>query len=161
MGRRRALALGAVLGLASMWYPPATGPAGAAEMKCTFTYDLFLAPGIGSEPSTGTLRTDGKSGRYDCGHAEGDTGFDGKYGTAGPVTCASGGEGGGRLTYRFGFRDHHENIRFTFGAIKDGKMTGSFDGGSYDGKYTFTATEGGCTGNAVTRGKLVGTLTRK
>lgn len=164
MGRRRGAVLGATLlagSIMTVGAPPLVGTATAAGPDCTFTFDLLLAPGIGADPSSGSLRTDGKSGKFNCRGYKGDAGFDGMYGTGGPVTCPSGGEGAGKLTYRFGFNDQEDDIRFTFGAIEDGKMSGAFGGGSYEGKYTFTATEGNCVSGPVTRGKLVGEVSRK
>jgi hypothetical protein len=158
MGKRRNLVVGvAVLALVG-WVGPAPAPEAQAA-DCTFVYDLLLSPGIGAKPSSGPLRTEGKTGKFNCRGYKGDTGFDGRYGTAGPVTCASGGEGAGKLSYRMGWQDQEQDVRFTFGAIKDGKVSGSFSGDGYNGTYTFTATEGNC-GGAITKGRLEGELTR-
>lgn len=159
MGKRRNLIVGVAVVALAGWVGPIGTPAAQAA-DCTFVFDLLLAPGIGAKASSGSLRTEGKTGQFDCRGYKGATGFDGQYGTTGPVTCASGGEGTGKLTYRMGFRDQEEDIRFTFGAIRNGQMSGSFGGASYDGTYTFTATEGTCAGS-ITKGRLEGELTRK
>lgn len=158
MGNRRHFVVGvAALAMVGWVAPTATPEAKAAD--CTFVYDLLLTPGIGGKASSGSLRTEGKTGRFNCRGYKGSTGFDGQYGTAGRVTCGSGGEGAGTLTYRMGWRDHTHDIRFTFGAVEDGTMAGTFAGDGYEGSYTFTATEGNCAG-AITRGRLEGELTR-
>src|SRR5438132_6092286 len=70
--------------------------------RCTFEFEVILAPGLSFSGSSGT-HVSGSPGTLDCKGlvngkqptATGTLGEEGHYGTANPDTCQAGGEGDG------------------------------------------------------------------
>lgn len=145
---------------------PATGVEGT---HCTFSFDVFLDPGLSMEPSSGKHYSDGL-GPLDCegpvnGHqptGTGTLGEDGPYGTRDPVTCTSGGEGAGtdRLTVPTanGPQQVISEFTFTFGdpSTKGGVVHGEFTGTRFTGTFEFTPLEGDCVTSPVTKVAVTG-----
>lgn len=132
-------------------------PAGAqGEVQCRWEIDIALAPGLSVEPSSGVFHSGGETGPITCGDRTGKIGNDGRYGTAGPVTCTSGGEGWGVLSYTFPDGNTKDTFTVKFGALSQGQMSATFEGEHLSGRVTFTPTEGDCVTAPVTRGRLDG-----
>lgn len=90
-----ALGLAAVVPTTVAAAAPARESRAAAAVECIGEYVFDLAPGLSTTPSSGTSFS-ARPGRLRC--SDGRTGtiaFAGRYGTAGPADCTSGGEGWG------------------------------------------------------------------
>lgn len=132
-------------------------PAGAQEpagTSCTADYLVALAPGLGSEPASGTFHSGGETGTIDCQGRRGTLGGDGRYGTSGPVSCTSGGEGWGVLSFTLADGTVKDTFTMDFGGLSGGFVSGRFEGERLSGTFTFTPTEGDCLHNPVTRGRV-------
>lgn len=135
----------------------ATTSAGAAESaRCAIEIpDLVLDPGLATEPNSGVFGTTTETGTIDCGrNRRGTIGVDGRYGTKGPASCQSGGEGWAVLSVTLGNERFKDPITFTFGATSDSVLAGEATGRRISGRYTFTGTEGNCATAPITKGTV-------
>ena len=87
---RRVLLIAA---LSTLVFSPS--PAGGAEeTECKGVLkDIVVSPGLSTEPNSGVYHSSQKTGTIECGDLKGTFGIDGRYGTADPDSCQSGGEG--------------------------------------------------------------------
>ena len=139
-------------------------PAVAAEgAQCSITFVLLMDPGLSTEPSTGTHRSEGPAA-IDCdGVVNGSpiTGpgilaEDGPYGTDDPDSCMAGSEGTGtdRLTLptRAGPQQIDSQFTYTAGKLSNGgPFRGEFKGSRFSGTLEFKALEGDCVTKPITR----------
>ena len=156
--RRYSAVVAAVLAASAGAAVPAVAQ---GEEQCRWEIDITLSPGLSAEPTSGVFHSGGETGPITCGNRTGKIGNDGRYGTAGPVTCTSGGEGWGVLSYTFPEGNTKDTFTVKFGAISEGQMSSTFEGEHLSGRVTFTPTEGDCVSAPVTRGKLVGEGVRR
>lgn len=146
-------------------------PAGGQDVThCTFSFEVTLSPGLSSSGTSGTHSSSGEVGILDCdgpvnGHeptGAGTIGDEGRYGTADPDTCASGGEGDGVDTITVPTADGPQRIlsdfTFTYGDLstKGGVVHGEFTGTRFSGTFEFTPTAGDCVTSPVTRAAVIG-----
>jgi hypothetical protein len=131
---------------------------------CNFAADFTISPGLSSEPSSGTVSTGGETGTMECqgtvngkrATGPGTFGADGRYGTQGADTCASGGEGDAHQSFTVpteGGSEHVDNdVTFTYGALSGGAVVGGeFKSDRFSGTFEITPTEGDCVTAPVTR----------
>lgn len=146
---------------------PASGQEGT---HCTFSFEVTLSPGLSSSGTSGTHSSSGEVGVLDChgpvnGYeptGTGTLGDEGRYGTADPDTCASGGEGDGVDTITVPTADGPQRIlsdfTFTYGDLstKGGVVHGEFTGTRFSGSFEFTPTQGDCVTSPVTKAAVTG-----
>ena len=82
-------------------------------------------------------------------------GVAGRYGTADPDTCTSGGEGDGTMTMTVPTSDGPQHVEapftFTYGALQNGLFAVTFRGGQWSGTAEVRPTRGDCVSSSVTR----------
>jgi hypothetical protein len=140
------------------------GPAQAQEQTpCSFKFDAEIEPGLSNAGSSGTHDSKGETGTVDCkGKVNGKTvtgpgrfGNAGRYGTADPDTCTSGGEGDGTMTMTVPTSDGTEQATatytFTYGALQNGILAVTFNGEQWSGTAEVRPTKGDCVRSALTR----------
>lgn len=152
--------------LASIPLLPLTGttPAHAKDQTpCTFKFDSEITPGLSNSPSSGTHDSKGETGTVDCkGKVNGKTvtgpgkfGNAGRYGTADPDTCTSGGEGDGTTTMTLPTSDGLEKVTatftYTFAPLQNGIFAVTFKGEQWSGTTEVRPTTGDCVSSAMTR----------
>ena len=130
---------------------------------CRFTTDLTASPGFSAAGSSGTSNSDGETGTIECdGWVDGKQptgpgtfGLTGRYGTDGPDTCTSGGEGDGLQTFTIPTQqgDVKMTNRFTFSYEETGNRTisGRFYGEQLTGTFEMIPVKGDCAKQAITR----------
>jgi len=141
-----------------------TGPAQAKEQTpCSFKFDSDIAPGLSNSPSSGTHNSNGETGTVDCkgkvngksATGPGKLGVAGRYGTADPDTCTSGGEGDGTMTMTVPTADGPQHVEapftFTYGALQNGLLAVTFKGDQWSGTAEVRPTKGDCVNSALTR----------
>jgi hypothetical protein len=151
------------------------GPASAGEgpTRCTFLYVIHLSPGLSALPSTGTVTTDGPTGKMECkgpvngqqARGTGAIGIDGHYGVQDPDSCASGiiggGEGAGTtammIPTRAGDQTMDDWYTLTYGGPSSrGVMSGTFEGGRYSGTFSIYPLKGDCVSSPLTQALVTG-----
>jgi hypothetical protein len=150
------------------------GSAGAGEgTRCTFAYAVTLSPGLSVQPSTGTVSTDGPTGKLDCdgpvngreARGAGTIGIDGHYGLDGGDSCASGfaggGDGAGSSTLTVPTRGEDQRVTDTYALTygqpsSRGVISGTFHGDRYSGTFSLYPLEGDCVTSPITRALLTG-----
>jgi len=144
-------------------------PAGAAEgTKCTFEFEAVASPGLNTQGSSGTVRTE-KDGTIACDGpvggkqpaGPGRTSYDGRYGTKDPDTCQTGGEGAGVMSMTIPTSDGQVKIddkqTFAYGAFKAGTaFSGEFTGEHMSGTFEVQPLDGDCASKPVTRYQVKG-----
>lgn len=169
------MALLVTLMLAPLGAIAATVPARAAgDAQCTFSLEVTFSPGLSAQASTGTFTTGGPTGSMDCtgpvnGHevtGRAPLATDGRYGTKGPDSCASGlfdtGEGTAvdRLSFPTVSGEEQVVDRFTFHyghpSTSGGLVSGTFEGEHCKGTFELTPTEGDCVTGPVTKAHVTG-----
>jgi hypothetical protein len=140
-----------------------SSPAGSAEQRdpeCSGTAIVTFTPGLSDEPSSGTHS--GRDGKTEC-KGEGErpmgpmaTGWEGRFGTQDPDTCAKGGEGWGMATQTAPAGPENRDAIFTFQyfAITDGVISGVFQGDYFSGTFQLKPLEGDCVSSPVTKAEL-------
>lgn len=143
-----------VAALAAAAVTASAGPAAPASAgrSCSGEVDVTATPGLSSQPSSGYLHTGGETGKMTCGSQSGPLGFDGRYGTKDPDTCA-GGEGWVVGTWApSGGPTVRDAMTYEYGKIDDkGVFTGTIEGEHWDGSFTSTPVEGDCVTRPATR----------
>lgn len=132
-------------------------PAGAqTQTSCKGQYVVTLSPGIGSEPvEHGEFGSGGETGTITCDDGRtGTLGVDGRYGTGGPTSCTSGGEGWGVFSYTIDGKTMKDTFTMDFGGVEQGFISGRFTGKRLAGTFTFTPTTGNCATEPATRGDV-------
>ncbi|MGH8971632.1 MAG: hypothetical protein ACRD0C_00300 [Acidimicrobiia bacterium] len=150
---------------------PARGDEGT---RCTAEFDDTLSPGLSIRPSSGTFTTGGETGTVVCdGKVDGKQptgagtwGAHGRYGTADPDSCTSGGEAESNhsLTVPTADGSVHSahTAQLTYGALKgDGIIGGRFDSPEASGTFEVTPKEGDCVTAPITRIHVRLTVTLK
>jgi hypothetical protein len=148
------------------------GPVEAEEAtRCTFTFDVTLAPGLALSGSSGTHSSGGAVPTLDCkGPVNGKLptglgalGDEGDYGTVDPDDCLSGGEGTGidsiTVPTADGLQEITSPFTFTYGELSTkggGIVAGRFEGSRFTGTFEFTPTEGDCVTEPVTKARVTG-----
>jgi hypothetical protein len=154
--RARRAIVGALI--VAAWAVPGVSTHVAAEttMSCTAEGDFIMSPGLSTNPSSGTYKSD--PGPLDCkGGGKGTIEFSGKYGTKDPDSCSSGGEGNGTTTYKFadGGTVTDDGIEFTYGPFQGGALGGSWKGKSSSGTFEVTSIDGDCVSKPITKAHAV------
>jgi hypothetical protein len=171
--RRASIAVGLVVLFTFGPGTPARAAAPPAGTPCTFEIDVVAAPGLATEPSSGSLRSNGQSGTITCtgsvngspASGAGRMGFSGRYGTGpGGDTCQAGGGGDGVDTITVptaaGPRTVIAHVVYTYGAVKGGGVTtGKFTGDRFSGTFDIKPTAGDCVTRPVTGAHLSGSGT--
>lgn len=149
-----------VAALVGVMAPPA-GAGGATV--CAFRSEVVVSPGLSTAESTGDSTSDGETGTMECdGWVDGKQptgpgtfGFAGRYGTAGPDTCASGGEGDGVQSFtiptRQGPVELANRLSFSYRESAGGVISGRFHGDQLTGTFEIVPLEGDCSKTPVTR----------
>lgn len=150
------------------------GPAEAGDgTRCTFAYVVNLSPGLSYQPSSGTVTTNGPTGKMDCegpvnGHearGDGTIGLDGHYGTKDADSCASGiiggGEGAGSAALMVptsaGEQKMIDRYTLTYGqASGRGVVSGTFEGDRYSGTFSLYPLKGDCVTAPLTKALVTG-----
>ena len=145
---------------------PLTGTAPAQakeETPCSFKFDAEITPGLSNSPSSGTHDSKGETGTVECkGKVNGKTvtgpgtfGNAGRYGTADPDTCTSGGEGDGTMTMTVPSADGPQQASaaytMTYAALQNGIFAVTFKGEHWSGTAEVRPTKGDCVSSALTR----------
>ena len=142
---------------------------------CTFDFDVVATPGLSTEGTSGTVRSDGENGTVTCDGpvngagptGQGTSGYDGYYGTADPDTCQNGGEGKGTFSITVPTADGEEKVVddkniFEYGALKGGALiSGTFDGARMSGTFEARPMKGDCASAPVTEFHVSGTALLK
>jgi hypothetical protein len=170
---RRFLA-GTIATFTLLAWPAGTGLAGAREgTRCTFAYVITLSPGLSTEGSSGTVTTNGPTGKLDCDgpvngrkpNGEGTIGISGNYGTTDSDSCTSGlvggGEGAGSTTLavptRGGEQVVTDGYALTYGQTSSkGVVSGAFEGERYSGTFDLHPLEGDCVTRPITKVLVTG-----
>ena len=174
-GRAAQWLLLAVLALTLLGSTPGTVSAGTqGEAQCTFSIDVVFSPGLSTQGSSGTFTTGGQTGTMDCsgpvnGHqvtGKAPMATDGRYGTKGPDSCASGVFGGGEgtavdnLTFPTagGAQQVIDRLTFHYGhpSTNGGVVAGTFEGDHCTGTFDLTPTEGDCVTKPITKAHVTG-----
>ncbi|HET9770845.1 MAG TPA: hypothetical protein VFS16_08145 [Acidimicrobiia bacterium] len=148
----------------------AAPPAGATEgTPCTFEVEITLSPGLSREPSSGTFKSKGESGRIDCdgpvggqpATGRGTFGADGRYGTDGDGDHCRSTEGRGEGTTRFTVPveggSQHVDDPFTMTYRVDGRsVVGKIAGQRFTGTFDVTKADGDCLWNPVRKIRIEG-----
>jgi hypothetical protein len=153
---------------------PAVPTADAAEggTRCTWQFDVVAAPGLNTEPSSGTVVTNGETGTASCegpvnGHkptGQGTSGYDGRYGTKDGDTCQSGGEGKGVFSITIPTSAGPQQIRdsgntYEYGGFRAGSpFSGSFKGDRMSGTFEVMPMDGDCASKPVTKFRVNGKI---
>jgi hypothetical protein len=151
------------------------GPAGAQQetTRCTFVYVINLSPGLSAQPSTGTVTTNGRTGKMECkglvngqeARGKGAIGIDGHYGIKDADSCASGITGGGEgagstammIPTRAGDQTMDDWYTLTYGGPSSrGVMSGTFEGGRYSGTFSIYPLKGDCVSSPLTQALVTG-----
>lgn len=151
------------------------GPAEAGNVtRCTFAYVVTLSPGLSVQPSSGTVTTNGSTGKMDCngpvnGHQArrgGTIGIDGHYGIQDADSCASGIIGGGEGTGSTalmvptgaGEQKMTDWYTLTYGGQPSGRgvVTGTFEGYHYSGTFSLYPLKGDCVTAPLTKALISG-----
>lgn len=152
------------------------GPANArAEetTRCTFAYVINLSPGLSTQPSSGTVTTNGSTGKMDCkgpvngqpARGKGTIGIDGHYGFRDPDSCASGITGGGEgigstalmVPTKAGEQRMDDWYSLTYGKPSSrGVLSGTFEGGHYSGTFSIYPLKGDCLTSPLTQALVTG-----
>ena len=149
--------------------------AGGGGTHCTWQFDVVAAPGLSTNPSSGTVTTNGETGTSSCdGPVNGNnptgagrSGYDGRYGTKNPDTCQSGGEGAGTFTITIPTSAGDQRISdadntYTYGAFKAGApFSGEFKGSRMSGTFDVQPLDGDCASKPVTKFRVNGKITLK
>ena len=140
-----------------------TGPAGAAGTACAFSASVDLTPGLSAQPGTGTFTTNGPTGTIDCGESSGTLGFEGKYGTKDPDSCAgafyNGNEGDGSFVLSTpGTGTVEGTFTFVYGTLSSngGVVEGTFQGEKISGTFQLSPTAGDCFSSPISQGRITG-----
>lgn len=148
---------------------PATGQEGT---PCTGELDFTISPGLTNTPSSGTVSTHGETGFIECrgkvngkeATGQGTWGFEGKYGTKDPDTCA-GGEGTSThsITIPTSQGDEHviDPLEYTYAPLQGGVYGGEIKGSRLTGTFEATPTEGDCVTKPLTEVHIVFDATLK
>ena len=151
---RRAI-LGALI-VAAWAVPGVSTHAADNTVSCTGEADFNLTPGLSTNPSSGTFKTD-NPGSLDCKGTKGTISFSGKYGTKDPDSCSTGGEGTSVTTYTFsdGGSVTDDGVEFTTGPFQGGALGGSYKGKNSSGTFEVTSIEGDCVSKPITKAHAV------
>ena len=154
---------------------PAIPTAHAADgpTHCTWVFDVVGDPGLSTNPTSGTVVTNGETGTAACDgpvngnkpSGAGTAGYDGKYGTKDGDTCQSGGEGGGTFSITIPTSAGAQQIKDTdntydYGAFNAGApFSGNFKGKRMSGTFDVQPLDGDCASKPVTKFRVTGKLT--
>jgi hypothetical protein len=142
-------------------------PAGQAQQatECTGKAVFTMTPGLSETPSSGTHN--GRNGTEDCNgplQGENPTGpiaveWDGRYGTADPDTCSSGGEGWAVAYHYVPTANGTKIVRvialIKYGGVSNGVLSGTFEGDYFSGTLRITKpVEGDCLTSPMTKTEL-------
>ena len=145
--------------LATIPFLPLTGIVRAQakdQTPCSFKFDADVNPGLSNAPSSGTVTSNGETGTVTCqGKVNGKSvtgpgkyGMAGRYGTANPDTCTSGGEGDGTTSMTFPTADGPQHVEapftYTYGALQNGVLAVTFKGETWSGTAEVRPTKGDC-----------------
>ena len=159
MGRHRLTV--AIAAAALLWSGFVVLPARAAQtVNCTDDFKEFTAdPGVGREPSSGTVDSHGQTGTLNCGGKQGTIGFIGGYGTKDPDTCTEGGEGNAVFTWVLDGKEDSAYVTYEYGPLKGGAIGVVLKGQRLNGEGQVSPTEGDCATSPITKGKAAGKIT--
>ena len=159
MGRHKLMV--AIAAAALLWSGTIVLPARAGQtVSCTDEFKEFTVdPGLGREPSSGTVQSDGQTGTLNCGGRQGTIGFVGGYGTNDPDSCTEGGEGTAVFNWTLDGKQDSAYVTYEYGALKGGAIGVVLKGQRLNGDGQVTPTEGDCVTNPMTKGKAAGKLT--
>lgn len=174
-GRRALAAIATVAAALAVAIPPGLAGSGGSGSgtTCRFASEFTIWPGLSVAPSSGSFASVSGTGTLECdgsvaGHhptGRGTFGAVGRYGTEGPDSCLSGGEGtavqsftlptaGGEVAITnpvtFTWRPLPRPVeweRWSSGAL----ISGEFKGESASGTFEVAALEGDCVTAPVTR----------
>lgn len=150
----------------------ATATSGSGT-HCTWQFDVVAAPGLSTNPSSGTVTTNGDTGTATCDGpvngnkptGPGTSGYDGHYGTKDPDTCQGGGEGAGTFTITIPTSAGDQRISdtdntYTYGGFKGGSpFSGAFKGSHMSGTFEVQPLDGDCASKPVTKFRVNGKIT--
>ena len=150
-----------------------TATAASGGTQCTWEFDVVASPGLSTNPSSGTVVTNGETGTSSCDGpvngskptGPGKSGYDGRYGTKDPDTCQSGGEGAGTFTITVPTSAGDQRISdadntYTYGGFKAGSpFSGEFKGSRMSGTFDVQPLDGDCASKPVTKFRVNGKIT--
>jgi hypothetical protein len=128
---------------------------------------ISFTPGVSETPAAGSWFSSGDSGTEQCTGPV--LGYEptgpvtirhngGRFGTDDPDVCSTGGEGWGVATHTIPTKDGTKMIvntfTFTYGGLRHGGITGTFEGDYYSGTVAFEVLEGDCVSSPITKVRI-------
>jgi hypothetical protein len=153
---------------------PAVPTAAVAQKgtTCTWEFDVDASPGLSTQPTSGTVVTNGETGTANCNGpvngnkptGQGTSGYDGRYGTKDGDTCQWGGEGAGIFSITIPTSAGPQRVSdsdntYEYGGFRAGSpFSGSFKGGRMSGTFDVQPLDGDCASKPVTKFRVKGKI---